>query len=62
MRCALVAYSKFTNATIGDKIMGLFLYMWRSISKAVPRAIAERRNISTYAGDLMTGATDFNKR
>jgi hypothetical protein len=28
--------------------MGLFLYMWRSVNKSVPRAIAERRNISTY--------------
>ena len=47
VRCALVAYSKISEATIADKIMGLFLYMWRSVNKTVPRAIAERRNIST---------------
>lgn len=62
VRCALVAYSKISEATIADKIMGLFLYMWRSVNKNVPRAIAERRNISTYAGDLIIGATEFNKK
>ena len=30
--------------------------MWRSINKSVPRAFTERRNVSTYAGDLLSGA------
>jgi endonuclease/exonuclease/phosphatase family metal-dependent hydrolase len=36
--------------------------MWRSINRSVPRAITERRNMSTYAGDLISGAMLFNKR
>lgn len=30
VRCALVAYSKISDATIIDKIRGLFLYGWPS--------------------------------
>jgi len=62
VRCALVAYSKISDTTILDKIRGLFLYMWRSINKSVPRAFTDRRNVSTYAGDLLSGAMLFNKR
>lgn len=36
--------------------------MWRSMNKNVPRAFSERRNVSTYAGDLLSGAMLFNKR
>jgi len=36
--------------------------MWRSINKSVPRAFTDRRNVSTYAGDLLSGAMLFNKR
>lgn len=56
--CAL----QISDATIIDKIRGLFLYMWRAINKCVPRAFSDRRNISTYAGDLLAGAMNFNKR
>lgn len=62
VRCALVAYSKISGSTVIDKIRGLFLYMWRSMNKSVPRAFTERRNVSTYAGDLLSGAMLFNKR
>lgn len=62
VRCALVAYSKISDATIIDRIRGLFLYMWRAINRSVPRAFTERRNVSTYAGDLLSGAMLFNKR
>lgn len=62
VRCALVAYSKISDATIIDRIRGLFLYMWRAINRSVPRAFSERRNVSTYAGDLLSGAMLFNKR
>lgn len=62
MRCALVAYSKISDSSVIDKIRGLFLYMWRAINRSVPRAFAERRNVSTYAGDLLAGAMLFNKR
>ena len=55
VRCSLVAYSKISDATIIDKIRGLFLYMWRAINKSVPRAFNERKNVSTYAGDLLSG-------
>lgn len=61
VRCALVAYSKISDATVIDKIRGLFLYMWRAINKHVPERM-ERRDISTYAGDLLQGAMLFNKR
>jgi hypothetical protein len=60
VRCALVAYSKISNASPGDKIRGLFLYMWRSINDTVPRAIEERRNVTTYMGDLINGSMAFN--
>jgi hypothetical protein len=53
---------QISDATIIDKVRGLFLYMWRSINKSVPRAFSERRNVSTYAGDLLSGAMLFNKR
>jgi len=62
VRCALVAYSKISGSTVIDKIRGLFLYMWRSMHRSVPMAFADRRNISTYAGDLLAGAMLFNKR
>jgi hypothetical protein len=62
VRCALVAYSKISDSSVIDKIRGLFLYMWRSINRSVPRAFSERRNVSTYAGDLLAGAMLFNKR
>jgi len=62
VRCALVAYSKISGSTVIDKIRGLFLYMWRSINRSVPMAFSDRRNISTYAGDLLSGAMLFNKR
>lgn len=62
VRCALVAYSKISDASVLDKIRGLFLYMWRAINRSVPRAFSERRNVSTYAGDLLAGAMLFNKR
>ena len=60
VRCALVAYSKISNASPGDKIRGSFLYMWRSINDTVPRAIEERRNVTTYMGDLINGSMAFN--
>ena len=60
VRCALVAYSKISVASPGDKVRGLFLYMWRSINETVPRAIEERRNITTYMGDLINGSMAFN--
>ena len=60
VRCALVAYSKISISSPGDKIRGLFLYMWRSINETVPRAIEERRNITTYMGDLINGSMAFN--
>ena len=62
VRCALVAYSKISDATIIDKIRGLFLYMWRSINKSIPKAFDQRRSVSTYHGDLLAGAMLFNKR
>ncbi len=62
VRCAIVAYSKISDASIIDKIRGLFLYMWRSINTSVPRAFDQRRSVSTYHGDLMSGAMLFNKR
>ena len=55
VRCSLVAYSKISDASVVDKLRGLFLYMWRSMNKSVPRAFAERRNVTTYAGDLLSG-------
>lgn len=61
VRSALLAYSKISDATVIDKIRGLFLYMWRAINKSVPERM-ERRDISTYAGDLLAGAMLFNKR
>jgi hypothetical protein len=63
LRCALVAYTKISDATITDKLRGLFLYMWRSINKSVPRAWADsRRTGTTNAGDLLAGAMLFNRR
>ena len=63
VRCALVAYSKISDATIIDKIRGLFLYMWRTVNRSVARVMTGgRRNVSTYAGDLLSGAMLFNKR
>jgi len=62
VRCALVAYSKISDATIVDKIRGLFLYMWRTLNRNVAKVMVGRRNISTYAGDLLSGAMLFNKR
>lgn len=62
VRCALVAYNKISDATIVDMVRGLFLYMWRAMNNGVPRAVAERRSVSTYAGDLISGAMLFNKR
>ena len=60
VRCALVAYDKISGASVGDKVRGLFLYMWRAINESVPRAIEERRNITTYMGDLISGSMAFN--
>lgn len=62
VRCALVAYSKISDTSVLDKIRGLFLYMWRAIHKSVPKTFNDRRNVSTYAGDLLAGAMLFNKR
>lgn len=62
VRCAIVAYSKISDASIIDKIRGLFLYMWRSINTSVPRAFDARRSVSTYQGDLLSGAMLFNKK
>ena len=62
VRCALIAYSKISDATVIDKIRGLFLYMWRAINKNVPKAFSHQRAVSTYAGDLIAGAMLFNKR
>ena len=63
VRCALVAYSKISESTILDKLRGLFLYMWRSINKNVPKAWGDgRRTGSTYAGDLLAGAATFNRK
>ena len=62
MRCALVAYTKISDGSVVDKVRGLFLYMWRAMNKGVPKAVAERRAVSTYAGDLIAGAMLFNKR
>lgn len=62
VRCALVAYSKISDSSVLDKIRGLFLYMWRAINRSVPRAFVDRRDVSTYAGDLLAGAMLFNKR
>jgi hypothetical protein len=62
VRCALVAYSKISDTSVLDKVRGLFLYMWRAINKSVPKAFTDRRNVSTYAGDLLSGAMLFNKR
>lgn len=56
VRCSLVAYTKISDASVLDKVRGLFLYMWRAINKSVPRAVAERRSVTTYAGDLISGA------
>jgi hypothetical protein len=53
---------QISDANVIDKLRGLFLYMWRSINRGVPRAVTERRNVSTYAGDLISGAMLFNKR
>ncbi|KAA0160519.1 hypothetical protein FNF27_01454 [Cafeteria roenbergensis] len=62
LRCAIVAYSKISKSGVADKLKGLFLYMWRAINRSVPRAVTERRSVTTYAGDLMSGAMLFNKR
>eukprot|EP00753_Platysulcus_tardus_P010386 PLAT2620.1.p1 GENE.PLAT2620.1~~PLAT2620.1.p1 ORF type:complete len:440 (+),score=160.43 PLAT2620.1:24-1322(+) len=62
IRAALVAYDKISTATPRDKIQGLFLYMWRALNKAVPRAMVERSSLTTYAGDLMRGAMLFNNK
>jgi hypothetical protein len=37
-------------------------YMWRSINTSVPRAFDARRSVSTYQGDLLSGAMLFNKK
>lgn len=60
VRCALIAYSKISDAEPGDKVRGLFLYMWRAINETVPRAIEDRNNITTYLGDLINGSMQFN--
>lgn len=62
IRCSLIAYSKISRASPADKLKGLFLYMWRAINRSVPKAFSDRRNVSTYAGDLISGAMLFNKR
>lgn len=62
VRCSLRAYSKISHSTPLDRIRGLFLYMWRAITRSVPRAFSDRRNVTTYAGDLLSGAMLFNKR
>jgi hypothetical protein len=36
--------------------------MWRSINTSVPRAFDARRSVSTYQGDLLSGAMLFNKK
>jgi hypothetical protein len=59
---SLLRRLQISDATIIDRIRGLFLYMWRAINRSVPRAFSERRNVSTYAGDLLSGAMLFNKR
>ena len=43
LRCALVAYSKISDAALIDKVRGLFLYMWRSINKGVARSLDTSR-------------------
>ncbi len=62
VRCAMRAYSKISHSTPLDRVRGLFLYMWRAITRSVPRAFNDRRNVTTYAGDLLSGAMLFNKR
>lgn len=62
VRCAMRAYSKISHSTPVDRVRGLFLYMWRSITRSVPRAFDERKSVTTYAGDLLAGAMLFNKR
>lgn len=62
VRCAERAYAKISNSSPLDRIRGLFLYMWRSITSNVPHAFTHRQGISTYAGDLLSGAMLFNKR
>ncbi len=57
------AGGKNTNSLkLEDKVMALFLYMWKAINKSVPRAISERRGVSTYAGNLLQGAMEFNRQ
>jgi len=60
VRCALIAYSKISDASPGDKVRGLFLYMWRAINETVPRAMAAMNSMSTYMGDLISGSMQFN--
>eukprot|EP01138_Halocafeteria_seosinensis_P012121 gb/GECG01012389.1/.p1 GENE.gb/GECG01012389.1/~~gb/GECG01012389.1/.p1 ORF type:complete len:448 (+),score=40.15 gb/GECG01012389.1/:1-1344(+) len=62
VRCAERAYGKISHASPLDRIRGLFLYMWRSITTNVPHTVQHRQGISTYAGDLLSGAMLFNKR
>lgn len=62
VRCAERAYGKISHASPLDRIRGLFLYMWRSITVNVPHTVEHRQGISTYAGDLLSGAMLFNKR
>jgi|TARA_B100000795_G_C22765940_1_gene425700 hypothetical protein len=59
VRCALIAYSKISDASPGDKVRGLFLYMWRAINDTVPRAMAAHNSMSTYMGDLISGSMQF---
>ena len=66
VRCALVAYSTEKNPTvttdIPDKLRGLFLYMWREINKAVPRAVMSSSALGVYSGSMTEGARLFNSR
>jgi hypothetical protein len=60
VRCALIAYSKISDASPGDKVRGLFLYMWRAINETVPRAMASQNSLTSYMGDLISGSMQFN--
>ncbi|MDR3737744.1 MAG: hypothetical protein P4L40_01875, partial [Terracidiphilus sp.] len=52
VRCALVAYSKISDASLIDKIRGLFLYMWRSVNKGITRSTDISRTSSAYVVDV----------
>jgi len=62
LRLALVAFRDRPISTL-DKLMGLFHYMWRSITTAVPMAWSDQRSSTstTDAGALLHGTRIFNK-